>query len=93
MPNDAYSPKVNDYVRWKDQEGWVYFKDSEYITIETKTFPKDDANVNACPIHQNNRVLVLCYHQSWNELEYVTSRKSRHEQVQNHLEEKKEQMV
>lgn len=89
MPVDAYSPKVNDYVRWKDHEGWVYFVDSEYITIETKIIPKDDANVNACPIHQNNRVLVLCYRPEWKQLEYVTRRSSRHEQsieVQNYVE-------
>lgn len=88
MPN-PYSPRVNDYVRWKNEEGWVYFVDSEYITIETRTIPKDDANVNACPIHQNNRVLVLCYHSDWHQLEYITRRSSRHEQsiqVQNYVE-------
>jgi hypothetical protein len=29
-----YTPKVNDYVKWKNLEGWVYFRDDEYITIE-----------------------------------------------------------
>ena len=28
-----YVPKLDDYVKWKDHEGWVYFQCSEYITI------------------------------------------------------------
>ena len=93
MLADAYSPKVNDYVRWKDLEGWVYFYSPQYITIEIKTTPKDETNVNDCPIHRNNRVCVLCYHWDWNQLEYITSRSSIHEQsqqVQNRLEKTKE---
>jgi len=33
----TYTPKVNDYVNWKTKknEGWVYFKCDDYITIET----------------------------------------------------------
>ena len=95
MP-DAYSPQVNDYVKWKHVEGWVYFKDSEYITIEYKIIPKDDTNLKHCPIHQNNRVLVICYYQDWKDLEYITSRSSPHEQsqqVQNRLEKKEKQTV
>ena len=43
--DEPYVPKVNDYVIWdkgeygKD-EGWVYFCDEEYITIETHVRPK-----------------------------------------------------
>ena len=34
-------PQVDDYVRWGDIEGWVYFKDSNhYITIEIGVRPK-----------------------------------------------------
>ena len=40
MPDD-YIPKVNDYVVWdkgrhNNDEGWVYFVDKEYITIEVE---------------------------------------------------------
>ena len=29
------NPQVDDYVRWGDLEGWVYFKDpNHYLTIE-----------------------------------------------------------
>ena len=76
----TYEPQVNDYVKWKKGvEGWVYFKDEEYITIEYNVRPKDDVNLECCPIHKNNRLLVVCYKQCWNELEYITSRESVYE--------------
>ena len=76
-----YEPKVNDYVKWtKDVEGWVYFKDKEYITIEVAVRLKDEQNYIACSIHRNERVLVLCYSTQWSELKYVKSRKSKYEE-------------
>lgn len=73
----SYTPKVNDYVKWsKGVEGWVYFKTSEYITIEYNVRPKDEINYQHCSLHKNQRVLVLCYHNQWNELEYIKTRKS-----------------
>lgn len=72
-----YDPQVNDYVKWaKGIEGWVYFKDKEYITIEINVRPKNGVNYQACNLHRNERVLVLCYHSQWKELEYVRSRLS-----------------
>ena len=29
-----YQPQVDDYVKWKDHEGWVYFKCEQSISIE-----------------------------------------------------------
>lgn len=76
----SYVPKINDYVIWtKGVEGWVYFTDSEYITIEILVKPKDDENYRAAPIHANNRLLILCYQHQWNELKYIRSRTSIHE--------------
>jgi hypothetical protein len=76
-----YKPEVNDYVKWtKGVEGWVYFKDEAYITIEISVKPKDCLNYQACCLHRNERVLVLCYHSQWKELEYVKSRKSVYEE-------------
>lgn len=73
----SYEPKVNDYVKWsKGIEGWVYFKDTEYLTIESCVKPKDHVNYKACSLHRNDRLLVLCYKSDWNQLEYVKSRKS-----------------
>ena len=64
-----YKPSLNDYVSWtKGVEGWVYFVDKEYITIETNVFPKDEQNIQACSLHRNNRVLVLCYQEQWSQL-------------------------
>lgn len=83
----SYSPNVNDYVKWtKEVEGWVYFKDIEYITIEYVVRPKDEVNYECCPIHANERLLVVCYSDQWKELEYVKSRKSRYEETENCLE-------
>lgn len=82
----TYEPKVNDYVKWtKGVEGWVYFKDKEYITIEAAVRPKDEENYLACSIHRNERVLVICYHNQWNQLEYVKSRRSKYEEEQDCL--------
>ena len=74
-----YKPSLNDYVQWtKGVEGWVYFVDSEYITIETRVIPKDEQNIQACSLHKNNRVLVLCYAYQWNELNYVGYRSDKY---------------
>ena len=73
-------PQVNDYVKWKkDVEGWIYFVDKEYITIEYSVRPKDKVNLECCPIHKNDRLLVICYKEQWKELKYIKSRKSIHE--------------
>lgn len=75
-----YVPKVNDYVKWKSHiEGWVYFTDKEYITIEVTTRPKDTVNYEACSLHRNERLLVLCYKNQWKELNYIKSRSSIYE--------------
>jgi hypothetical protein len=79
----TYEPQVNDYVKWtKGVEGWVYFKDKEYITIEYVVRPKDEINLECCPIHKNERLLVICYQQDWKELTYIKSRKSIHEKTE-----------
>ena len=84
-----YVPQVNDYVIWdsgKGVEGWVYFKDESYITIEVCVRPKDWVNYEACSIHRNERLLVLCYHSQWKELTYVRSRESVYEETENIME-------
>lgn len=77
----TYKPKVDDYVKWaKGIEGWVYFQTNEYVTIEASVKPKDSENYEACCLHKNERLLVLCYRNQWNELEYVKSRESKFEE-------------
>jgi hypothetical protein len=79
--NLKYEPKVNDFVIWKPHiKGWVYYKDTEYLTIETKVKPKDNINLLDAPFHANNRLLVICYKNQWSELNYVKSRKSIYEE-------------
>jgi len=86
-----YDPQVNDYVKWtnkwtNDVEGWVYFKDKEYITIEVSVRPKNCENYQACCLHRNERVLVVCYPEQWKELEYIKSRESVYEEEKELLE-------
>jgi hypothetical protein len=84
-----YIPQVNDYVIWDDSkgvEGWVYFKDEEYVTIEVCVRPKDCINYEACSLHRNERLLVLCYHNQWKQLTYVRSRESIHEETKYFVE-------
>ena len=74
-----YIPEVNDYVVWnsgKGVKGWVYFKHKDYITIETQVWPKHPDDLPNGTHHRNDRVLVICYHSQWNELEYITKRES-----------------
>lgn len=71
----SYNPKVNDYVTWKNGiEGWVYFKSNKYITIEAAVRPKTEESYAHSSLHRNDRLLVLCYHNQWNELTYTHSR-------------------
>jgi|TARA_B100000085_G_scaffold69426_2_gene62111 hypothetical protein len=69
----SYIPQVNDYVKWNDLEGWVYFYCEDYITIEISVKPKKDKMV---PHHKMWHCCVLCYHQKWDELQYIKNRKS-----------------
>ena len=86
-----YEPQVDDYVKWTTalgmvHEGWVYFKchhtpqkrgfrkTEHYITIElgVRDMPPEQAKTS---LHKKNHVLLLCYHNHWNELEYITNRR------------------
>ena len=73
----TYVPQLNDYVKWTnshtDIEGWVYFVDSAYCTIEISVKDKPDDLV---PIHKKTHCCVVCYPQYWHELTYIKSRDS-----------------
>ena len=69
-----YIPQVDDYVKWKDHEGWVYFKCDDSISIEIGV--KDVI----CPLgtcHKKNHILLVCPSFCWEELEYVRNRRDR----------------
>ena len=72
LTRKMYYPQVNDYVKWKGLEGWVYFKCDEYITIEIGVKDKTDDLV---PQHKKTHCCVLCFPENWNELEYVKNRR------------------
>ena len=71
----TYTPKLNDYVKWTNShtniEGWVYFVDSAYCTIEIGVKDKPD---NLVYFHKKTHCCVLCYPENWKELEYIKSR-------------------
>ena len=65
-----YKPRLNDYVKWKNLEGWIYYVDKEYVTIETSVTPKPEEDLDKGTPHRNNRCLVLCYPEQYSQLEY-----------------------
>ena len=67
-----YTPQVDDYVKWRTDEGWVYFKGDEYLTIEVSVKDKPDELVN---MHKKVHCLVVCHHWYWNELQYIKNRR------------------
>ncbi len=75
-----YEPQLNDYVIWEQMgtentdEGWVYFKCEEYITIEVGTKPKPYCDLDKHPKHRYIHTLLLCPHYCWNQLVYVKTR-------------------
>ena len=83
--SESYIPKVNDYVIWDKgeygiDEGWVYFYDDEYITIETHVKPKPPDQYTQNERHKYIHTLLLCHAPFWKDLQYVKSRKSPHPQ-------------
>ena len=67
-----YIPKLNDYVSWRNVEGWVYYVDDDHLTIEIAVKPKTDDLV---PMHRKHHCLVVVYRFNWDELVYVQSRR------------------
>ena len=77
---EEYEPQVNDYVIWDKHEygkdeGWVYFKSEEYITIETGIKPKPHDEYTKHDKHNYIHTLLVCSKQFWGQLKYLRSRK------------------
>jgi len=72
-----YIPQVDDYVKWKDHEGWVYFKCDQCISIELGVKDKV-CHEHGASFHKKNHILLVCYSFQWHELEYVKTRESSH---------------
>jgi hypothetical protein len=77
--NNSYSPRVDDYVKWHHNgsvdEGWVYFKGDEYLTIEVSVKDKPKCEYTKEEKHKKVHCLVVCHYWYWNELEYVKNRR------------------
>ena len=69
-----YIPQVDDYVRWKNHEGWVYFKCDQSISIELGVKDKV-CHDHGASFHKKNHILLVCQNFQWNELEYVKNRR------------------
>ena len=80
----SYIPEVDDYVRWNKEkhsiEGWVYYKDQQYITIEIGVKCKDEDDILNCPIHHKTHTLVLCFPEYYHQLKYVKSRSNKYDE-------------
>ena len=80
----TYVPQVDDYVKWNRStgfidEGWVYFKCDETISIEVgvKDIPHCEYKKNSR--HCKQHILVLCHNWYWNELQFLRKRKSKYD--------------
>ena len=70
----TYTPSIDHYVRHKHLEGWIYFIDREYLTLEIMVRKKSEESYNDATFHKNERCLVLVYPEDWKDLEYVKKR-------------------
>lgn len=77
----SYTPQIDDYVRWVRgngfvTEGWVYFVDEKYITIETGVKDKPNCEYTREEKHKKIHILVVCHDCFWKELEYIKHRRT-----------------
>ena len=71
-----YEPKINDRVKWKDHEGWVYFICPEYFTLELGIRPKND---NQGSPHKKHHILLLVHNIFYNEVQCLGHRQSKYD--------------
>jgi len=76
----TYTPQVDDYVRWTRKngsvdEGWVYFKCDETISIEVGVRDKPRCQYTKEEKHKKIHILVCCPSFLWEQLEYVKNRR------------------
>lgn len=78
----TYKPQIDDYVIWIkndiEHNGWVYFVDDLYITIETGIKPKPNCEYTKNEKHKYIHTLLLCHPPSWKDLEYVHTRRNKY---------------
>ena len=71
-----YEPQLNDYCKWRNVEGWVYFVDpSYYLTLEMSVKDKPPCEYTKSHKHKKVHCCLVVYCQHWDELTYCYSRK------------------
>ena len=78
----TYIPQVDDYVRWNRpgmpdhvDEGWVYFKCDETLSIEVGVKDKPHCEYTKNEKHKKIHILVVCPSFLRDQLEYVKNRR------------------
>jgi len=82
----TYVPKLHDYVIWTRStgiinQGWVYFVDEDYITIETAVRDKPNCEYTTIERHKKIHTLVVCHKIYWNQLEYLKERSDYYDEL------------
>tara|TARA_B100002019_G_scaffold290386_1_gene307970 strand:- start:433 stop:687 length:255 start_codon:yes stop_codon:yes gene_type:complete len=77
----TYQPKVNDYVKWGTDQGWVYYVDvmGDYFTIEICAKDKPHCEYTKNHKHKKVHCCLICPAYRWNEVEYIGKRSSVYE--------------
>ena len=80
LKREYNTPRVDDYVRWNRStgdvdEGWIYFVDDDYITIETTVRDKPNCQYTKIERHKKIHTLVVCQNWYWHQLEYIKTRR------------------
>ena len=54
----SYTPRVDDYVKFRNVEGWVYFVCSDYLTIEISVKDKSEESYKDSSLHKKVHCLI-----------------------------------
>lgn len=77
----TYKPTVNDYVKWGNDQGWVYYVDSmgDYFTIEISVKDKPDCKYTKSHKHKKIHCCLVCPAMYWDNVKYIGKRNSVYE--------------
>jgi len=71
-----YEPTINDRVKWREHEGWVYSITDEYFTLEVATKLKEDDLVT---MHKKHHVLILVFNEEFSNVTHLGHRQSKYD--------------
>ncbi len=74
----TYTPRVNDRVKWRDDEGWVYCITDQYFTLEVSTKPMSQETAQHTKHRQHHCLLVVPINQ-YNNVQYLGHRQSQYD--------------